>query len=220
MDNTNKQICLCLGSQWVPIGYKSVKDAILALCAEQPDREGNTALGLDIGFNKNEDGTWDFSEPAYLNPINWEAWENLEIRDFDLTISTSKKIFRVPTVILFTRFNQIPKKHPRPTKRAIIERDRKICQYSGKDLSKTPGLITIDHVISVDEWKKKKLPGSPHSFANMVVAEKSLNLNKGNRSNEEVGLKLIKSPIAPKPIPICNLITEARHFTWKYFLVK
>ena len=43
----NKLICLNLNAQWQPVGFKTVKDAIIALCASDADGKDNS-LALDI----------------------------------------------------------------------------------------------------------------------------------------------------------------------------
>jgi hypothetical protein len=53
----------------------------------------------------------------------------------------------------------------------------------------------------------------------MVWCEKGLNSLKGNRRNEEIGLKLIRKPKAPPSMPLSATITEARHPAWSPFLL-
>ncbi len=61
--------------------------------------------------------------------------------------------------------------------------------------------------------------GGKNTFENMVWCEKGLNSMKGDRRNEEIGLKLIRKPKAPPSMPLSATITEAKHPAWKPFLV-
>ena len=95
-DVLDKPIVLSLNRAWQVIGHRTVKQALIALnggAAGLPP-----ALGVDIAYPKTEDGSWNFDRPLYLNPIPWDEWVKLPVRDFDFSISTPKLHVRVPTV--------------------------------------------------------------------------------------------------------------------------
>jgi 5-methylcytosine-specific restriction endonuclease McrA len=71
---------------------------------------------------------------------------------------------------------------------ALIRRDDNCCQYCQKRL--TPNQLTIDHIIP-------KQRGGQTSFTNCVVCCKKCNSEKGNKTPEEVEMKLIRKPVAP-----------------------
>jgi hypothetical protein len=54
----------------------------------------------------------------------------------------------------------------------------------------------------------------------MVWTSEKLNSDKGNRLNHEIGLKLIRSPKTPQPMPVSMKFKEAKHPTWKHFLLR
>lgn len=208
----NKLICLNLNSQWLPCGFKTVKDAIVDLCGV--DNKGkSTSLALDIEYELDDNGDPVMDAPKSVNPVSWNTWINLPIRSWDLTISTVNRIYRVPTVIIATNFKKMPVKHfkGKPSKSAIYNRDNGVCQYSGKKLDRHSA--TVDHVIP-------RSRGGSDSWENFVLCSKDINSKKGNRLNDEIGLTLIRNPIVPQPIPVYALIRDAKHQDWKHFLIK
>ena len=103
----DKPIVLSLNRAWQVIGHRTVKQALIALnggAAGLPP-----ALGVDIAYPKLEDGSWNFDRPLYLNPLAWDEWVKLSVRDFDFSISTPKFQVRVPTVIVSTQFDRRPR---------------------------------------------------------------------------------------------------------------
>jgi hypothetical protein len=211
MDSLDRQKVLRLNSNWGVIGICSYKDALIAM------NSGNeflkAAIAVDVQWNMNDDGTYDFEDLNIpLVPCKWEQWINLPIRDgIDVAINTSKFTIRAPTVLIAVNYEKMPVKKFRPTKSGIWARDKGICQYTGKRLTKGEG--NIDHIIPREK-------GGKDTWENMVLSSKELNSKKGNKFNHEVGLKLQKQPGAPKPIPACATITEARHVDWKPFLMR
>lgn len=217
MSIENKQIVLQLNANWLPTGYCSIKKALISMNSSE-DGHSIAAKAIDIEFAFNaETGEWDFDNPAYMNPVSWDEWVKLPVREYDLAIHTAKMAIRVPTVILAINHNKIHTRKVACNSHSIRERDNNTCQYTGRRLSKDEG--NVDHVISRDEWRKRGLKGSPDCFENMVYCDKQINFAKGNKSLAEAGLKLIRQPRAPLPVPASALIKEARHFSWKPFLI-
>lgn len=206
----NKLICLNLNSNWQPVGFKTVKDAIVDLCGSESYGKPST-LALNIEYELDDNGQPIFDEAKSMNPVSWDEWMMLPIRPWDLFINSPTRSIRVPTVIIATNFNKMPIKSfkGKPSKDGIWNRDQGICQYTGKKLTKDQS--TIDHVIP-------RSKGGGDTWTNMVVCEKDLNSKKGNKLNSEIGIKLRKDPIEPNPMPVSALIREAKHHTWKHFL--
>lgn len=207
----NKLICLSLNSNWQPIGYKTVKDAIIDLCGSEIDGKPSI-LALDIDYELNENGESNLSAPTTMQPTSWREWLKLTIRPWDLVINSAHMSIRVPTIIIVTNFNKMPVKSFRgkPSKDAIYTRDRGICQYTGKKIDRNSA--TVDHIIP-------RSKGGENSWANLVLCSRDINSKKGNRLNTEVGLKLIKQPSIPQPVPVSSLIKEAKHRDWEHFLM-
>ena len=92
----------------------------------------------------------------------------------------------------------------------IYQRDNGVCQYTGKKIDRHTA--TVDHVLP-------RSRGGDDTWTNMVLCSKDVNTKKGNKLNSEAGLKLLKIPVTPQPIPMSSLIKEAKHVDWKHFLV-
>jgi 5-methylcytosine-specific restriction endonuclease McrA len=208
----NKLICLNLNANWQPIGFKTVKDAIVDLCG--CDVGGKPAtLALDIDYNIDDFGDPILTEPKTMNPVSWTEWLSLPVRPWDLSINSAHMKVRVPTVIIAVNFSKMPVKQfkNKPSKDAIYVRDGGIDQYTGKKLDRN--IATVDHVIP-------RSKGGGDTWENLVLCSKDINSKKGNRFNNEVGLKLLKNPTAPQPVPVYALIKDARHVDWQHFLIK
>ena len=207
----NKLICLNLNASWQPVGFKTVKDAIIDLCGSEVDGKP-TSLALDIDYELNDNGEPNLSEPKIMTPVSWSEWIKLPIRSWDLVIHSAHMSIRVPTVIIATNFNKMPVKSFRgkPSKDAIYTRDAGICQYTGKKIDRNNA--TVDHVVP-------RSKGGEDTWTNLVLCSRDINSKKGNRMNTEVGLKLIKPPVAPQPVPVSALIREAKHKDWEHFLM-
>ena len=79
-DILDKPIVLSLNRAWQVIGHRTVKQALIALTGGAAGLP--PALGLDIAYPKLADG-WNFDRPLYLNPVGWDEWIGLPVRDFD-----------------------------------------------------------------------------------------------------------------------------------------
>jgi 5-methylcytosine-specific restriction endonuclease McrA len=198
----DKIICLCLNKLWQPIGVKSVREAFNELVSPY-------CSALNIIYKQKVDGSFDFNEVQEIQTLKWEDWIQLPIRQCDLEIRTSKLAIRVPTIIVSSRYSDVPIKRFRPTKNNIWLRDKGICQYSGKKLK--PEEANIDHPFP-------KSRGGPNTWENMVLCHKEINSKKGNKTPEEAGLKLIKEPKEMKPILAYNYINFNNHIDWNLFI--
>ena len=198
----DKIICLCLNKLWQPIGVKSVREAFNELVSPN-------CSALNVIYKQNSDLSFDFSEVHEIQALKWQDWINLPVRDCDFEIRTSKLTIRVPTIIVSSRYSDVPIKRFRPTKSNIWIRDKGICQYSGKKLK--PEEANIDHPIP-------KSRGGPNTWDNMVLCHKEINSKKGNKTPEEAGLKLIKEPKEMKPVLAYNYINFNNHIDWNLFI--
>lgn len=145
-----------------------------------------------------------------MRAVTIHEWLTLPIREGDHTIQTTRGPVRVPSVIVKGSYSRMPIRRPRLDRRSIAERDGFRCQYSGEKILRG----TIDHVVPVSKGGARK------SWKNMVWCSPELNAKKGNKLNAEIGLKLIKPPVEPKPLPVCVLIKRRPDKPeWDSFLV-
>lgn len=205
----NKTIVLQLNKVWQTLGFYTIKDALIAMNSNSLN---NGAMALDIGYSKLNNGEWNFEDPIYINPVKFEEWITLPIRDYDLVIHTPRLTIRAPTVIISLGYNKTPLKRFKANRQSILERDNYTCQYSGRKLTKSSA--SIDHIIP------KARGGANKDPKNLVACHKDINYKKGDKLNSEAGLVLLREPSIPNPLPISVLIKDARHPDHNHFLMK
>lgn len=208
---------LNVNSRWQAIGYKMVRKAITD-CTGGLKGNSPPAKPFIIEYPKDIDGYYDFNQPPIdIRPVSWDEWIEQPIRGHDSVINTPHKQIRVPTVIMSVNMDDNPSiKKKRPTKRDILIRDNYTCQYTGRQYH--PHELTIDHVISKDEWRRRGLPGTPDCWENLVASYWKINSDKSNKTLEEAGLVLIRKPKAPPAMRLSQLIRDIRHRDWKIFI--
>lgn len=169
--------------------------------------------GFNIEYAKDESGEYNFDEILNCSPVDWDEWITLPVRDIDVSIKTAKQLIRIPTVAMCVEYGDTPMATPKFTNENVAKRDGYVCQYSGRKLKPSDG--NIDHVIPKDR-------GGRDSWENTVWCDKKINSMKGNRLNEEIGLKLLKKPKAPSTVTVVARFTaeQAAHRDWKWFLKK
>lgn len=206
-DILDKPLVLSLNRAWQPIGHRTVRQALVAITGGE--KGDAPAVALDIVYERNADGTWNFDDPQHVMPVAWADWLALPIRDFDFVINSPKQAVRVPTVIVSTQFDRMPMRQARLSRDAVFERDGGVCQYTGERVGREGG--NLDHVIP-------RAFGGANSFDNLVWAKKEINTRKADRTPAKAGLRLIRPPRAPRPMPVAAFIRTARHPDWRHFL--
>lgn len=204
MKATIYQNVLVLNKHWIPIGVSTVKKALEDMCSSK-----NPKKALVIEYAEGLSGEYDFATPSVLYPATWEEWSKLAPRPYDdCFIKTVSLKVRVPRVIISNNYDKIPVKTFRPTKQTLFAMQKGRDAYTGEE---TPyNQMNIDHVIP------RSRGGSNH-FENLVLCHKQINLQKGDRTPEEAGLKLKIKNKMPKPVPFQATI-HAMFQDWKLFL--
>jgi hypothetical protein len=201
---TERAIVLKLNRDWKKVGYGTVADAIVDLVA------GESVQALDIQWVDDGTGVPDTTIYPLMVPVDWATWLTLPVRPWDYVIRSQKLAIRAPTVLIAKNYYEMPMKtwKGKPSKESVFLRDGGKCQYTGKSLDRKNA--TIDHVLP-------KSRGGSDDWTNVALTSKELNSKKGNALNSEIGLRLIKQPLRPKAVPVCELIKEARHPDWELF---
>ena len=101
-------------------------------------------------------------------------------------IRTVRKDYALPAVVRLWNYKHVPYKRIVLTRKNVLIRDNKQCQYCGT----TKGAMTVDHIIP-------KTLGGRDSWENLVCSCAKCNNIKGDKSPEKAGMKLIKRPIRP-----------------------
>lgn len=208
-DFLNAPIVLRLNANYQRLGWSTPSEAFCMLMGDEKDGVP-PALALDVHYEYDEYGKPDLDGTPTFDRMEWEYWLLLEPRrgDLDKVVHTSKRIIRVPTIIICPKFYLMPKKNQRPTPQAIRRRDGNRCVYTNVELSNST--FSLDHVVP-------KSRGGRDTWENLVSCHRNVNARKGNMFNHEAGLKLLRRPTAPSPIPLCTFYAEIKHPDHQHF---
>ncbi|MEX2323379.1 MAG: HNH endonuclease [Acidimicrobiia bacterium] len=112
-----------------------------------------------------------------------------------------------PSVIRLTRYVRVPYHRRTPlSRRAVFARDLGRCQYCGRSAE------NLDHVVP-------RSRGGDHSWENVVASCRRCNTRKGDRTPEEAGMDLDRSPRPPRAHGWLLIgLTSAPHPTWVEYL--
>lgn len=165
--------CLVLNRSWAPVGTVSLQRAICMLFSAYADGEPKAKI----------------IEHSSYQTYTWEDWSKLRPKATDDVIKSGNLWFRVPEIILLTRYDKVPQPKVHFSRRNLFKRDRMTCQYCGSK----PGSheLTIDHVLP-------RSKGGDTSWTNCVLACIDCNTKKGNKTPEQAGMKLRKKPKQPR----------------------
>lgn len=186
-----KYIVLVLNKNWQAINVNTPADALASMYT-------GSAIGLDVKGVDN------------MIPLKWNEWINLPVNDNDLFVKTINGKIKIPKIIILCNYNKVPKKRPKFTMNGVWSRDNGICQYTGKKLKPNEG--NIDHIIP-------KSRGGKSDWNNCVLSHREVNAFKADKTPEEIGLKLIKTPKNPVSMPISYYIKNTHQIKeWDIFL--
>ncbi|MEM7145279.1 MAG: HNH endonuclease [Verrucomicrobiota bacterium] len=189
----HKNTVLVLNRNWQAI---NITTPAMAFCQMSTD----VATGLDIHGKE------------HMIPVTWNQWRELPVREADTSIGTAHGPVRVPTVIVLANFARVPMKRPKFSARNIWLRDNGRCQYTGRALA--PGEGNIDHVLP-------RSRGGESTWENCVLARKSVNSRKADKTPREAGLKLLREPRSPRDVPVTALLKNPNQIAdWEPFLVR
>lgn len=116
----------------------------------------------------------------------------------------------VPLVIRLVTFVRVPRRFNLPvSRRTVLSRDNYTCQYCGAQPGKDQ--LTIDHVLP-------RSRGGDHIWENVVTACGPCNRRKGDRTPDEAGMPLPRSPYRPRYIAVTLLGNANRRDVWEKYL--
>jgi 5-methylcytosine-specific restriction endonuclease McrA len=159
---------------WSPIAIVTVERAICLVCSTYNDGEPKAKI---------VDPTGEF------RLYTWEDWSKLIPNEGEACIRSAKASFRIPEIVILTRYNKLPNQRVHFSRRTIYKRDGNQCQYCGAKPG-TPEL-SIDHVLP-------RSRGGMTTWENCVLACTRCNKRKADRIPEECNMKLLKKPTKPK----------------------
>lgn len=198
---------LVLNKSWFAVGLVSMTKAINLLFSEYKDGEPKARIITPPPKGNYE--IWD-----------WKEWSELRPETGENGIVSCSKIYKVPEVLLLSKYNSIPKQKVNFCRRAIWKRDNYTCQYCGEKPKEDE--CTLDHIIP-------KSLGGPTSWTNCVLACYRCNSQKANKKPEDAfrtknhknwqgpsPMKLLKIPKKPKYSVVKDKIKILD--TWKHWV--
>jgi len=191
MSKLNQEV-LKLNKNWQVIGLSTVRKSL-------EDMAAGAVTGL-------------YTADGQVTPLRWREWLNITVNDTDDYISTVNSRVLIPRVIIATHFDKLIVKAPKLTMKALRERDKDTCIYSGKKLK--PSQMSKEHLVptslnGVDSWE------------NVALCDRDLNSERGNMSHEKFGKFPLWKPFAPRGKKPCEQITNKNNFPeWDMFLKK
>ncbi len=191
MSHLHKTTVLVLNRNWLALTPTTPAEVLGPMINDQ-------ATGLDI------------QGPHWMVPTSWPDWQRLPIREEDASIGTTQGRIRIPTVVILSKFDRVPRKRLKFGLPGLFERDGGRCQYTGKKLSLSEA--NIDHVFPSSR-------GGPTTWENCVLSYKKVNNRKADRTPREAGLKLLRQPLRPPEMPLTHFIKNKHQINdWLHFL--
>jgi 5-methylcytosine-specific restriction endonuclease McrA len=137
------------------------------------------------------------------------SWLRQRIKSSEPVIRLVQSAIRVPEVIVLRHSDRAAVAHVPFTRRNLYRRDQNTCQYCGK----RPGTerLSIDHIVP-------KSAGGVTSWLNCVLACLSCNLRKSNKTLEDAGMSLLRSPTRPKWVPYEVVPRGLSRESWPKFI--
>ena len=133
------------------------------------------------------------------------------LEEYAETVRSPSVEMRVPCVIRLKRVVVSAKRGVRFSRINVMTRDGFRCQYCGE--RKPMSQLNFDHVVP-------KAQGGRTVWGNVVTACYRCNIFKANRTPSQAGMKLLKTPVCPKALPLTgpNIVYPGAPEVWGYYL--
>jgi 5-methylcytosine-specific restriction endonuclease McrA len=134
---------------------------------------------------------------------------SLTAKDYAFIQAVSQQI-AVPKVLIYNKYDKIPKVSLKLTRKAIYTRDNYTCYLCGKDFGEHR--LTLDHVIPLSR-------GGGNTWENLATCCKECNSKKGDKLLSELKIKPIFMPHKPATNNMQKLKASISYYdeTWKFF---
>ena len=165
--------CLVLNKSWSPVGTVSLQRAVIMLFSTYKTGEPKARI----------------IDPVSYQTFSWEDWSRIKPLVEEEFIQGANIVYKIPEVILLTRYEKLPQPKIHFSRRTLYKRDEMTCQYCGS----RPGSseLTIDHVLP-------RSKGGSTSWENCVLACIDCNSHKADRTPSEAKMKLLSEPKKPR----------------------
>lgn len=201
---------LVLNRNWCAIGVVDMPEAIGLVFTSYDDGEPRARVVTPPPKGNYE--VWD-----------WKDWSSLRPREGEDGLVSASAVYKIPEVILLSRYESTPEQKVNFCRRSLWRRDDYTCQYCGRKPKEDE--CTIDHVIP-------RSLGGDTNWTNCVLACYRCNSQKADRRPEEafrpkdkekarkwVGpspMRLLRKPAKPEYSVIKDKVRILD--TWKHWL--
>jgi 5-methylcytosine-specific restriction endonuclease McrA len=134
----------------------------------------------------------------------WEDWSMLRPKPGEAGIGAAAETFRLPEIILLSRYDKMPSQRVHFSRKTIYKRDNHTCQYCG--CRPGDGELSIDHVLP-------RAQGGLTTWENCVLACVACNSQKADRRPEQA-FKNRKDWRGPSPM---RLLAKPRKPKYTFF---
>ena len=153
-------------------------------------------------------------DPESYRAYSFDDWKDVSQQmvevDSSERISSPSINIKIPRVIVLMFYDKLPKRHVRFSRKNIFERDHWKCQYCGD--SPVRADLNLDHVVP-------RAKGGKTTWNNIVTSCFKCNGKKGDRTLQQLGWKLLRSPSRPKWHPTVSIpVGMVPHKEWVNFL--
>ena len=131
------------------------------------------------------------------------------IENYKKEIRSVSESFKLPAVIVLTRYVKFHFHTMTANRANVIWRDQNTCQYCSKE--EESKVLTIDHVLP-------RSKGGKNTWENLVTACKKCNQKKGNKTPKEANMKLLREPKRPKSNILRAINNKQISDLWKNYL--
>lgn len=129
------------------------------------------------------------------------------IEDLQQPLRSATDTYPWPHVIRLLHFVRVPRAVKRKiSRKALFARDGYMCVYCG-----STGKLTLDHVVP-------RSRGGDSIWENVVTSCAPCNLRKGNRTPEEVQMRMLITPRPPSPALFVTLSAPRVPDRWQPYL--
>lgn len=155
----DKHRVLVLNKQWTAVGIASLQRAVTLLWGEHEDGKPKAHI---------------ITPPPVggFETFSWADWSRLRPAAGENAIITAREFYKVPDVILLSRYDGQPNQKVHFCRKAVWKRDSYSCQYCGRKVPYDE--LTLDHIIP------RSLDGET-SWTNCVLACVRCNSQKADR---------------------------------------
>ena len=167
---------LVLNKNWTAIGFTPLVKAFSKLFSTYKTTGEPKARIIDPTNN--------------FGMYTWADWAAIRPSGDEDSINAGHNMrFKIPEVILLSRYDKMPEQRIHFSRRAIYRRDGYRCQYCGRK----PGTseLTIDHILPSSR-------GGKTTWGNCCLACVACNSLKADRTPEQAGMKLMSKPKRPR----------------------